>query len=124
MFKFNGFIVTAILFASAFPDTNQLQGILMKGKKNRDSREKLIFAILKKEDGRNFSIFDAVVLPIPSDCKETAMLTEVTIGDALTSATLKLLLQTGEISVTLTDIDIEVYAETYAFRPVKNLLEI
>ena len=124
MFEFNGFNITGILFSSTYPDSYHMQGILMKGKKNRDSKEKLIFAILKKEDDGSFSTFDAVVLPIPSDCKDTAMFTEVTIGDALTSATLKLLPQTAEISVTLTDIDIEVYAETYVFRPARNLLEI
>ena len=125
MFKFNGFLITAILFASKFPDTEYIQGILMKGKRSMEGKEKLIFAIIKKDDaGKNFSIFDAVVLPIPSDYKDAAMLTEVTIGDDLTSATLKLLSKTSEISITLTDIDIEVYTENYVFTPASNMLKL
>ena len=124
MFEFNGFTVTAILFAGAFPDTDPIQGILMKGKRSRNSKEKLIFARIKKENGGEFSIFDAVVLPLPSECKEAARIAEVTIGDSLTTATLKMLAGTAEISITLTDIDIEVYTETYVFRPARNLLEI
>lgn len=125
MFEFNGFLITAILFASKFPDTEYMQGILMKGKRSKESKEKLIFAIIKDaDDGKNFSIFDAVVLPIPSDYKDAAMLTEVTIGDDLTSATLKTLPKTAEISVTLTDIDIEVYTENYVFAPALNMLKL
>lgn len=125
MFKFNGFLITAILFASKFPDTEYIQGILMKGKRSMEGKEKLIFAIIKKDDaGKNFSIFDAVVLPIPADCKDVAMLTEITIGDDLTSATLKILPKTAEISVTLTDIDIEVYTENYVFAPAPNMLKL
>lgn len=124
MFEFNGFTFTAILFSSAYPDTDCMQSILMKGKKNRESKEKLIFAIITKGDGRKFSILDEVILPVPMDCPDAARIAEVTIGNKLTTATLRILADTAEISVTLEDRDVEYYRETYIFTPAPNMLEL
>ncbi len=123
MFEFSGFNIIGILFSGAYPDTDHMQGILMKGKMSSDSKEKLIFAIIRKEDDGSFSVFDEAILPLPTDC-EVARTAEVTIGDKLTTATLKILRDTAEISITLADADIEYYTETYIFRPARNLLEI
>ena len=123
MFEFSGFNITGILFSGAYPDTDHMQGILMKGKMSSDSKEKLIFAIIRKEDDGSFSVFDEAILPLPTDC-DASRTAEVTIGDKLTTAALKILQDTAEISITLADADIEYYTETYVFRPARNLLEI
>lgn len=123
MFEFSGFNITGILFSEAYPDTDHLQGILMKGKMGREIKEKLIFAIIKKEDEGSFSIFDEAILPLPTDSEATRS-AEVTIGDKLTTATLKILADTAELSITLADADIEYYVESYTFRPARNQLEI
>ena len=123
MFEFNGFNIIGILFSGAYPDTDHMQGILMKGKMSSDSKEKLIFAIIRKEDDGSFSVFDEAILPLPTDC-EAAKTAKVTIGDKLTTATLQILADTAEISITFADADIEYYTETYIFRPARNLREI
>lgn len=124
MFEFGGvFNITSILFSGTYPDTDHMQGILMKGRMGRDNKEKLIFAIIKKADNGNFIVFDEAILPLPAAC-DAVMNAEVTIGDDLTTATLKILRDTAEISITLADADIEYYTETYVFRPARNLLEI
>lgn len=123
MFNFSGFTITGILFSSIFPDTDYVQAILMKGRRNRDGRDKLIFAIIEKGQGRKFSILDEVILPVPKDCPDAVRIAEVTIGNKLTTATLRILMDTGEISVTLEDRDVHYYREAYIFAPATNMLE-
>ena len=55
---------------------------------------------------------------------DAARIAEVTIGNKLTTATLRILADTAEISVTLEDRDIEYYKETYIFTPAPNMLEL
>ena len=86
--------------------------------------EKLIFAIIQKDEENGFTIWDEAVLPLPSDCPDAAGKAEVRIGGKLTSATLKFLMDTAEISITLEDIDIECYRECYIFTPAPNILEL
>ena len=124
MFDFGGFSITGILFSSVFPDTDCTQAILMKGRRKRDGMEKLIFAIIEKGEGRRFKILDDVILPVPMDCPDAARIAEVTIGNKLTTATLRILADTAEISITLEDRDIEYYKETYIFTPAPNMLDI
>ena len=120
MFDFGGFSITGILFSSVFPDTDCTQAILMKGRRKRDGMEKLIFAIIEKGEGRRFKILDDVIM----DCPDAARIAEVTIGNKLTTATLRILADTAEISITLEDRDIEYYKETYIFTPAPNMLEL
>lgn len=124
MFDFCGFNIISVLFSSIFPDTDCTQAILMKGRRKRDGMEKLIFAIIEKGEGRRFKILDDVILPVPMDCPDAARIAEVTIGNKLTTATLRILADTAEISVTLEDRDIEYYKETYIFTPAPNMLEL
>lgn len=124
MFRFDDFDISAILFSNVFPDTQNTQAILLKGKKPAAEMEKLIFAIIQKDEGDGFTIWDEAVLPLPSDCPVAAGKAEVRIGGKLTSATLKFLRGTAEISITLEDIDIECYRECYIFTPAPNMLEL
>lgn len=124
MFEFCGFTITGVLFSSIFPDTDCMQAILMKGRKKRDGRDKLIFAIIEKGQGRKFSVLDEVILPVPKDCPDAARIAEVTIGNKLTTATLQILMDTGEISITLEDRDVHYYREAYTFAPATNMLEL
>ena len=124
MFDFGGFTITGVLFSSVFPDTDCTQAILMKGRMHREMKDKLLFAIIEKQDDGTYSVFDEVILPLPAECSDAARIAEVTIGDALTTATLKILVETSEIAITLTDIDIEVYSENYIFTPAPNMLDI
>ena len=124
MFEFCGFSIINVLFSSVFPDTECTQAILMKGRRKRDGMEKLIFAIIEKGQERRFKILDAVILPVPKDCPDAARIAEVTIGNKLTTATLRILVDTAEISVTLEDRDIEYYRESYIFTPAPNMLEL
>ena len=124
MFDFGGFTITGVLFSSVFPDTDRTQAILMKGRMHRERKEKLLFAIIEKQDGGSYSIFDEVILPLPTECPDATRIAEVTIGDALTTATLKFLVKTAEVSITLEDRDIEYYKETYIFTPAPNMLEL
>ena len=124
MFNFSGFTIIGVLFSSTFPDMDHTQAILMKGRRRKDGGDKLIFAIITKGDGRKFSILDEVILPVPKDCPDAARISEVTIGNKLTTATLRILADTAEISVTLEDRDVEYYRETYIFTPAPNMLEL
>ena len=124
MFEFCGFTITGVLFSNTFPDTDCTQAILMKGRRKRDGMEKLIFAIIEKGEGRMFKILDDVILPVPKDCPDAARIAEVTIGNKLTTATLRIFVDTAEISVTLVDRDIEYYKEIYIFTPAPNMLEL
>lgn len=124
MFEYNGFTITGVLFSGVFPDTDCTQAILMKGRRKRDGMEKLIFAIIEKGEGRRFKILDDVILPVPMDCPDAARIAEVTIGNKLTTATLRILADTAEISITLEDRDIEYYKETYIFTPAPNMLDL
>ena len=124
MFDFGGFTITGVLFASTFPDTDCMQAVLMKGRRKRDGRDKLILAIIEKGQGRKFSTLDEVILPVPKDCPDAARIAEVTIGNELTTATLRILMGTGEISVTLEDRDVHYYREAYIFAPATNMLEL
>lgn len=124
MFDFSGFTITGVLFSCVFPNTYRTQAILMKGRRHRERKEKLLFTIIEKQDDGSYSIFDEVILPLPAECSDVARSAEVTIGDDLTTATLKILVETSEIAITLTDIDIEVYTENYIFAPAPNMLDI
>ena len=124
MFEFCGFSIINVLFSSVFPDMDCTQAILMKGRLHRESKEKLLFAIIEKHDDGSYSIFDEVILPLPSDCENAARIAEITIGDDLMAATLKFLMETAEVSITLEDRDIEYYKETYIFTPAPNMLEL
>lgn len=124
MFRFDGFDISAILFSNVFPDTQNTQAILLKGKKPEAEMEKLIFAIIQKAEGDGFTIWDEAVLPLPSDCPDVAGKAEMRIGGKLTSATLRFLMDTAEISIKLEDIDIECYRECYVFTPAPNILEL
>ena len=124
MFRFDGFDISAILFSNVFPDTQNTQAILLKGKKPDAEMEKLIFAIIQKAEGDGFTIWDEAVLPLPSACPDAARKAEVKIGGKLTSATLRFLMDTAEISIKLEDIDIECYRECYVFTPAPNILEL
>ena len=73
---------------------------------------------------RRFKILDDVILPVPKDCPDAARIAEVTIGNKLTTATLRILADTAEILITLEDRDIEYYKETYIFTPAPNMLEL
>ena len=64
------------------------------------------------------------MLPLPSACPDAARKAEVKIGGKLTSATLRFLMDTAEISIKLEDIDIECYRECYVFTPAPNILEL
>ena len=74
-------------------------------------KEKLLFAIIEKQDDGSYSIFDEVILPLPTECLDAAMIAEVTIDYDLTAVTLKFLVKTAEVSITLEDSDIEYYRE-------------
>ncbi|HIW37052.1 MAG TPA: hypothetical protein IAA30_08745 [Candidatus Treponema faecavium] len=124
MFDFGGFSISNVLFSSVFPDMDSTQAILMKGRRKRDGMEKLIFAIIEKGEGRSFKILDNVIFPVPKDCPDAARIAEVMIGNKLTTATLRILVDTAEISVTLENRDIEYYKETYIFTPAPNMLEL
>ena len=124
MFRFDGFDISATLFSNVFPSAPNSQAILLKGKKPDAEMEKVIFAIIQKDEGDGFTIWDEAVLPLPSDCPVAAGKAEVRIGGKLTSATLKFLRGTAEISITLEDIDIECYRECYIFTPAPNMLEL
>lgn len=124
MFESCGFTITGVLFSSIFPDTDCMQAILMKGRKKRDGRDKLIFAIIEKGQGRKFSALDEVILPVPKDCPDAARIADVMIGNKLTTATLRILADTAEISITLEDRDVEYYRETYIFTPTPNMLDL
>lgn len=124
MFRFDGFDISATFFSNVFPSAPNSQAILMKGKKPDAEMEKLIFAIIQKDKEHGFTIWDEAVLPLPSDCPDAAGKAEVRIGGKLTSATMKFLMDTAEISITLEDIDIEHYQECYIFTPAPNMLEL
>ena len=124
MFDFGGFTITGVLFSSIFPDTDCTQAILMKGRMHREMKEKLLFAIIEKQDDGSYSILDEVILPLPAECPDATRIAEVTIGNKLTTATLRILVDTAEISVTLEDRDIEYYKETYIFTPAPNMLDL
>ena len=124
MFRFDGFDISAILFSNVFPDTQNTQAILLKGKRPDAELEKLIFAIIQKDEENGFTIRDEAVLPLPSACPDAARKAEVKIGGQLSSATMKFLMDTAEISITLEDIDIEHYQECYIFTPAPNMLEL
>lgn len=124
MFDFSGFTITGVLFSCVFPDTDCTQAILMKGRIHRKRKEKLLFAIIEKQADGTYSVFDEVILPLPEECSDVARIAEVTIGDDLTTATLKILVETSEIEITVTDVDIEVYTEKYIFTPAPNMLDI
>ena len=124
MFRFDGFDISAVLFSSIFPAGRYAQAILLKGKKPDAELEKLIFAIIQKDEENGFTIWDEAVLPLPSSCPDAARKAEVKIGGQLSSATMKFLMDTAEISITLEDIDIEHYQECYIFTPAPNMLEL
>ena len=124
VFRFDGFDISAILFSNVFPSAPNSQAILLKGKKPDAEMEKIIFAIIQKDEENGFTIWDEAVLPLPSACSDAARKAEVKIGGKLTSATLKFLMDTAEISITLEDIDIEHYQECYIFTPAPNMLEL
>lgn len=124
MFRFDGFDISAVLFSSIFPAGRYAQAILLKGKKPDAELEKLIFAIIQKDEENGFTIWDEAVLPLPSACPDAARKAEVKIGGQLSSATMKFLMDTAEISITLEDIDIEHYQECYIFTPAPNMLEL
>lgn len=124
MFRFDGFDISAVLFSSIFPAGRYAQAILLKGKRPDAEMEKLIFAIIQKDEENGFTIWDEAVLPLPSACPDAARKAEVKIGGQLSSATMKFLMDTAEISITLEDIDIECYRECYIFTPAPNILEL
>ena len=62
---------------------------------------------ISKEQEEPSALLDEVILPVPKDCPKVARIAEVTIGNDLTTATLRILADTAEILVTLEDRDVE-----------------
>ena len=124
VFRFDGFDISAILFSNVFPDTQNTQAILLKGKKPDAEMEKLIFAIILQEEENGFSIWDEVVLPLPADYPESARMAEVTIGGDWIYATVSFHLETKEISITLENTALDHFKESYTFTPAPNILEL
>ena len=124
MFRFDGFDISATLFSNVFPSAPNSQAILLKGKKPDAEMEKIIFAIIQKDEENGFTIWDEAVLPLPSACPDAARKAEVKIGGKLTSATLKFLMDTAEISITLENTTLEHFKESYTFTPAPNMIEL
>lgn len=124
MFKFDGFDISATLFSNVFPSAPNSQTILLKGKKPDAEMEKIIFAIIQKDEGDGFTIWDEAVLPLPADCPEFSKMTEVTIGGDWLYATVSFHLETKEISITLENTALDHFKESYTFTPAPNMLEL
>ena len=124
MFRFDGFDISAVLFSSIFPAGRYAQAILLKGKKPDAELEKLIFAIIQKDEENGFTIWDEAVLPLPADCPESSKMAEVTIGGDWLYATVSFHLETKEISITLENTALEHFKERYTFTSAPNMLEL
>ena len=124
MFRFDGFDISAILFSNVFPSAPNSQAILLKGKKPDAEMEKVIFAIIQKDEGNGFTIWDEAVLPLPVDCPESSKMAEVTIGGDWLYATVNFHLETKEISITLENTALDHFKESYTFTPAPNMLEL